>query len=73
MIADRPTVHTHEARPTVREVLHSVLLRAVLPALVMFGLLLGVGKALMTVFHEVPSESASGRRWPQSVTACSTA
>ncbi|WP_052946827.1 phosphatase PAP2 family protein [Dermacoccus sp. PE3] len=51
-----PAANTRAARPTVHEVLRSVLLRAVLPALVMFGLLLGIGKALMTVFHEVPSE-----------------
>lgn len=44
------------ARPTVREVLSSVLVRGVLPAVVMFALLLAVGKILMTVFHEVPQE-----------------
>lgn len=51
-----PAANTRAARPTVHEVLRSALLRAVLPALVMFGLLLGIGKALMAVFHEVPSE-----------------
>lgn len=55
-MANRPIANTCAARPTVREVLRSALLRAVLPALVMFGLLFGIGKALMTVFHEVPSE-----------------
>lgn len=45
-----------ETRPGPGAVLRSVLLRAVIPALVMFGVLLGVGKLLMTVFHEVPSE-----------------
>ena len=55
-MANRPIANPCAARPTVREVLRSVLLRAVLPALVMFGLLFGIGKALMTVFDEVPSE-----------------
>lgn len=48
-MANRPMANTCAARPTVREVLRSALLRAVLPALVMFGLLFGIGKALMTV------------------------
>lgn len=53
--ASRPPARL-TGRPTVAEVATSVLVRAVVPALVMFAVLLAVGKVLMSVFHEVPQE-----------------
>lgn len=45
-----------QAHPTVAEVARAVLVRAVVPAIVMFAVLLAVGKILMSVFDEVPQE-----------------
>ena len=44
------------ARPTPKEVLVSILKRAVLPALVAFGVLIAIGKIIMNVFDEIPAE-----------------
>ena len=44
------------ARPTPKEVLASILKRAVLPALVAFGVLVAIGKIIMNVFDEIPAE-----------------
>ncbi|PZO98271.1 MAG: phospholipid phosphatase, partial [Dermacoccus nishinomiyaensis] len=49
------------ARPTPKEVLASILKRAVLPALVAFGVLVAIGKIIMNVFDEIPAEDTLSR------------
>ena len=50
------------ARPTPKEVLVSILKRAVLPALVAFGVLVAIGKIIMNVFDEIPAEDIEKER-----------
>ena len=49
------------ARPTPKEVLVSILKRAVLPALLAFGVLVAIGKIIMNVFDEIPAEDTLSR------------
>ena len=49
------------ARPSVGEVLRPILLRGVLPGLLVFALLIAVGKIIMEPLDEIPSEEVIAR------------
>lgn len=60
---------THRHRPTVGEVLKDIVLRAVLPALLVWAIVVGIGLLIMGPLKELPQEEAitdalaSDRTW----------